>query len=331
MKILFIYQDMLSFVRKDLEILQSRHELKSVRFQGLKDLFPLVRDIIWADQTLSWFGKLHAFFAVLLSKVLGKKSIVVAGGDDVACETQGIKYGMFAFWWKKWCPLFIFRYADLILPVSAFNKEETIRNAKANTSKVKLIYHGFDSLEFYRIQDIAKEPLVITVGGVNWGRYERKGFERFVRSAAFLPEIQFALIGQWHDNSIDRLKAVASENVMFTGRVSDEELEKWFSRSKVYVQVSIHEGFGCSIAEAMLCECIPVVSNRAAIPEVVGDCGFYVDELSPEKIAKKIREALDAPDVLGKKARERIMTIFPFEKRKKELLKAIEDVSTYSH
>lgn len=319
----------MSFVEKDLEILRSAHQVRELHFKGIRDIPSLLRGTIWADITFSWFGKLHAFFAVLFSKIFGKKAVVIAGGDDVACETEGIKYGMFAFWWKKWCPLFVFRYADLILPVSEFNKGETIKNAKANPTKIKMIYHGFSHDEFRRLKNIEihtidKKTVVITVGGIDWERLERKGYERFVRSAAYLPKVQFAVIGQWFDDAIDYLQKVATDNVIFTGRVNDDVLMQWFSKAKVYAQISLHEGFGCSVAEAMLCECIPVVSNRAAIPEVVGDCGFYVDELIPEKVAEKIQEALAAPDDLGKKARERIKTLFPLKKRKWELLDAIE-------
>ena len=99
-----------------------------------------------------------------------------------------------------------------------------------------------------------------------------------------------------------------------------------YSRAKVYVQVSIHESFGCSVAEAMLCECIPVVSRRAALPEVVGDCGYYVNDLNPESVAEKIKEALLVSDGLGKRASERIKTVFPLKKRKVELLKAIKEL-----
>lgn len=318
-------------MEKDLNILRNDYQVREVEFKGIKDLFTLWETVRWGDVTFCWFGKLHAFFAILFSIILGKKTVVVAGGDDVACETQGIKYGMFAFWWKKWCPLFVFRYADLILPVSEFNKDETIKNAKADPNKIKMIYHGFSNDKFRRLENIEinnidKKAVVITVGGIDWERLARKGYERFVRSAAYLPEVQFAVIGQWFDDAIDYLRKAATDNVIFTGRVNDDVLMQWFSKAKVYVQISLHEAFGCSVAEAMLCECIPVVSNRAAIPEVVGDCGFYVDELSPEKVAEKIKEALSTPDDLGKKARERISNNFSLSRRRDVIIFAIREL-----
>lgn len=322
MKILFIYQSLISFVEKDRDILKEENEIREICFNSIVDIYTLIKNIIWCDITFSWFGKLHAFFAVLFSKLLLKKAIVVAGGDDVANETD-INYGMFAYWWKKWCPLFVFKQADLVLAVSQYNLRETIENARAKQRKVKLLYHGFDEIKFGLMPGIEKKQVVITVGGVDWERLVRKGYERFVRCAAYLPAVKFVLIGQWHDYSIDHLRKLAPDNVIFTGRVSDMELLKWFSQAKVYVQVSMHEAFGCSLAEAMLCECVPVVSRNAALPEVVGNCGFYVDELTPEVEAVQIEKAL-ASD-LGESARERIVRKFPLEKRRKSLLYAINN------
>lgn len=325
MKILFIHQHLQSFVQKDLDILRSVHEVREIRFAGLKVVPMIYEGVAWADLIFCWFGKLHAFFAVLFSKILGKKAVVVAGGDDVAYEPQ-IRYGMFSFWWKKWCPRFVFRYADLILSVSEFNRQETIHNARANREKVKLLYHGFDAQRFTPTGGVKKEELVITVGGVDWERLERKGYERFVKTATYLPEARFVLVGQWYDNAVDYLRKVAPSNVTFMGQVNDRELVDWLSRAKVYVQASIHEGFGCSLAEAMLCECVPVISRRAALPEVVGDCGLYMDDLNPQAVAIRIKEAFEAPKELGVKARQRILTLFPLEKRKEGLLNAMAEL-----
>lgn len=313
----------MSFVRKDLEILQSVHTVNELYFRGSYDIPKLICGVYRTDLTFSWFGKLHAFFVVIFSKLFGKKAVVVAGGDDVA-NVPEIKYGMFAYWWKKWCPLFVFQYADLILLVSQFNLQETVENTDANPAKVKLLYHGFDPKKWQRLDDVQKEDLVLTVGQVTEETFLKKGLDLFIKSAAYLSDVHFVLVGPWHDNAINWLQEIASPNVTFTRGLYGDDLIRMYSRAKVYVQASIHESFGCSVAEAMLCECIPVVSHRAALPEVVGDCGFYVDDLNPQSVAYKIKEAL-ASD-LGHVARTRIIQEFPFQKRREALLAAVGKV-----
>lgn len=102
MKILFVHQGLQPFVKKDLDILQETHEVRCIELKGsfvdiAGNIIHLWAGVVWCDLTFSWFGKLHAFFAVLFSKMLRKKSIVIAGGDDVA-RVPEIKYGMFCFW-----------------------------------------------------------------------------------------------------------------------------------------------------------------------------------------------------------------------------------------
>lgn len=325
MRVLFVHQRLQSFVQKDLDILRSSHDVRDICFESLGDSFSLWQNTAWCDVSFSWFGKLHAFFAVLFSILLRKKSLVVAGGDDVVYEPE-IKYGMFAYWWKKWCPLLVFRYTDLILSVSKFNRHETIKNAKPDPKKVKLLYHGFDPERWQPMNGIKKENMVLTVGHVNKENFRRKGLGVFVQSASHLPDVPFFLVGPLQDSSIQRLQVAAPPNVTFTGELDDKALVQMYSRAKVYVQASVHEAFGCSLAEAMLCECVPVVSRRAALPEVVGDCGFYCDDLSPQSLADRIRGALEASDEMGRSARARIKQQFPLSKRCAKLLALIDSL-----
>jgi glycosyltransferase involved in cell wall biosynthesis len=151
----------------------------------------------------------------------------------------------------------------------------------------------------------------------------RKGREVFVKAAKLLPDTKFVVIGKFTDDSIEHLRLLASDNVHFTGFVSDEDLLKWYQRAKVYVQPSAHEGFGITVAESMLCECIPVVTDRFALPEVVGDTGFYSIYDNVEKTAEGINEALHASQRLAEKARERVIKSFSLERREERLVKSL--------
>jgi glycosyltransferase involved in cell wall biosynthesis len=162
---------------------------------------------------------------------------------------------------------------------------------------------------------------VITVGGINKDTVKRKGMESFVKSARYLPHLRFVVVGCWLDGSIEYLKSIAPQNVEFTGFVSDDELMDWYQKAKVYCQLSLYESFGMALAESMCCECVPVVINNAALPEVVGDTGFYVPYGDPKATAEAIKEALKSGK--GRAARERIKNMFPIAKREKRLIEII--------
>jgi glycosyltransferase involved in cell wall biosynthesis len=75
----------------------------------------------------------------------------------------------------------------------------------------------------------------------------------------------------------------------------------------------------------MACECVPVVTDRGAIPEVVGDAGIYVPYGDPEATAQGIRQALSSEK--GGTARQRIEEMFTIDKREEALLKTMRDLS----
>lgn len=63
------------------------------------------------------------------------------------------------------------------------------------------------------------------------------------------------------------------EHVIFTGRVSDDVLPRYFNLADLYVSGSLHEGFGIPLVEAMASG-KPVVAARAAsVPYVLGEGG----------------------------------------------------------
>ncbi len=185
-----------------------------------------------------------------------------------------------------------------------------------------MIYNGIDT-ERYKLEG-EKEKMVLTVGIISWSTIKKKGLETFVRCARYLPDIPFILVGKHRDKDcVKYLKGIASSNVTFPGYVPFEELLSYYRRAKVYVQVSLHESFGVALGEAMSCECIPVVTGKAALPEVVGDTGFYVPYGDPKATAEAIKEALNAPTEVGRKARKRIKDTFSLQKRKEKLLEIV--------
>lgn len=325
MKILFVHRGLETYVAKDLSILSEVYETRAVHFTCFQDVFKIIKGVIWCNLTFSWFGSLHAFWAVIFSKLLKKKSIVVSGGDEVVYMPE-LSYGMLSYWWKAWCPRVIFRLCDVILCVSKYNLVETSTNLNIKNSKIKLLYHGFDLKHFRKNTKIEKKDLVVTIGYINAEYCRRKSYEIIARTAEKILNHRFVFIGRIDDKQVFNRLTEISSNLEFKGQIPEQLLIQLLSEAKVYLHLSNHEAFGCSIAEAMLCECIPIVSDCASIPEVVGDTGFYVRDFDPNNVANKILEAMDQPQDMGLRARERIETLFPLQKRKTQLLQIVKSL-----
>jgi len=266
----------------------------------------------------TWKAGWHSLIALIIARIYRKKIVVAAGGHDVASIPE-IDYGAFAdgHFLREGLPArVVLNHADVILAISKSACGEIYR--RANPKRVKVVYCGA-SPDMFAVGK-KKEEMVVTVSALSWENVRRKGVDRFVIAARYF-NIPFVVIGKFVDDSIEYLRSIAPENVVFTGYIEDDELANWLQRAKVYAQLSKHEGFGISVAEAMLCGCIPVVTRVYALPEVVGDAGFYASDA-----VEAITNALGAPESLGIEARERILRLFSLDKREKELVKIIKEV-----
>ncbi len=83
--------------------------------------------------------------------------------------------------------------------------------------------------------------------------------------------------------------------VVFTGRVSDEELPRWYAHAEALAFASRAEGFGLPAVEAMACGCPVVASTEGSLPEVVGDAGLLVPAGEPGALATALEELLTDP------------------------------------
>ena len=73
--------------------------------------------------------------------------------------------------------------------------------------------------------------------------------------------------------------------VHFCGRVPTEELPRLYRGAEAVVFVSLYEGFGLPILEAMASDVPVITSSVSAMPEVAGDAALLVDPYSVDSIA----------------------------------------------
>ncbi len=317
MNILFVHNGQERFVLDDLDLLSQSHMVTDWYQPGRRFHPGRLARLVWNhDLVFCWFASWHALAPVFLARALGKPSVVVVGGYDTANLPEA-GYGAQRGGLPRCVARTVIRQATGLMVNSQAAGREAIANAGADPAKIQVVYHGVHPMPMGSAE---REPIVLTVGNVWEENLLRKGLLPFVQAAAHLPRARFVLVGRWYDDSIRRLQQVATPNVTFTGFVSDQELADWYARASVYVQASLHEGFGLSVAEAMTAGCIPVVSRAGALPEVVGEVGEYLDSLHPAQVAQAVQRTLSmATPTRRRRCRERILDCFPMERRREML------------
>ena len=323
-KILFVRPSKSSFIQRDLELLEEHFNVKVVDFiihitnlsGTFRTLYQMLAGILWADVTFSWFAGLHAYCAVRLSRLFRKKSIVVVGGYEVA-KVPEIGYGALLHPRSARRVKYVLDNANKILAVSEFNKKEILKYT--DSKNIELVYNGVDHDKFKPKNE--REDLVITAGNPTKNTCKLKGIDTFVKASLAFPEFRFVVIGNYDVDIHNCLKQIAP-SVEFTGALSQEEVASWFKKAKVYCQLSYRESFGMSLVEAMSCGCIPVISNRGALPEIVSNIGFIVDYGDVDGTIKAISNALNSSDK-HEAVRERAKT-FSIIEREREIKRIVE-------
>lgn len=314
-----------SFVKVDRALLERHYQVTplAVDLGDRLRLLRVLKALSRHDVCFVWFADVNAYSAVVAGQILGKPVLIVPGFYELANFPEG-GYGLRLESRRRWRQgMFALRHAAGVLPVSEFHVE-ALEEAGVGRGRLRLVYHGFEVPEA-PAGDFPKRPLVVTIAPCSdTNRVWRKGLEAFAGAAARVTDAGFVLVGGYSAEIGEHLQRLAEGRLTLTGRLSDEELQDVLHRAQVYCQLSAVESFGCALAEAMLCECVPVVTNRGSLPEVAGDVGYYVEYGDVEGTVAAIEQALVSDR--GSAARERIATLFPLEKRERGLVEAIESV-----
>jgi len=163
-RILFVYYRLSSFVRCDLEILKRYFDVKSLQIQTFRNPLNILRlfvGILHADLVYTWFAGTNAFFIVLFSKFLGKKSVVVLGGYEVAYVPE-VGYGSLLSPFGRVKVKFVLRNATKVLAVSKSTFKEALHFTQPK--RIAVVYNGVDIEKFSPSGN--KEDLVITVANI---------------------------------------------------------------------------------------------------------------------------------------------------------------------
>ena len=323
-KVLYVHSRRNTFTRIDREALAERHEVVDYFQPGFRPRpAELWRAVGECDVVFGWFASWHTALALRFARSQRKHSVLVFGGFDTAAMPE-IGYGSQRGFVRRRLVRSTAELATRLITNSHYSLSEIEGNVGIDPARVVVLHHGIPDRFPDAADAQARKRMALTVGAVYSVNLARKGHEPFVEAARSLPDVEFVLAGEWWDRTGEELAASAPPNVRLTGYLSDNELDELFAAAAVYVQASLHEGFGLSLAEAMLAGAVPVVTPAGALPEVVGQTGVVIAEPTAEQVAAGVERGLELGPDAGLAARERVRTHFPYEIRRDGILREVD-------
>ncbi len=211
--------------------------------------------------------------------------------------------------------------AGAILVDSEFVRGEVIATFGVAPERVHTAHLGVSPV--YRPRSGAElaealEPFGVTSGGyiLTVGTIEpRKNVLHVLEAYAQLPAAmreRYPLVvagakGWRAGDIVSRLRRLADqEQIRFLGHVPEASLPALYAGAALFVFPSVYEGFGLPPLEAMASGVPVLASNRASVPEVVGDAGESLEPDQPERTAEKMLAILDDAELRARMAQRGI-------------------------
>jgi len=194
------------------------------------------------------------------------------------------------------------RKSRLVITDSESTKLDVVRCLRIKKEKVVVIPLGVDSkfvasdptstTEDLEQKYGIKTPFILYVGE----RRPHKNIENIIRafhsfSSNSARNYQLIISGKSYSDYNEPEKLVVklglTDLVKFI-YVADRDLPKMYQAADAFVTLSLYEGFGLPILEAMASGAPVVASSTTSLPEVVGNAGVLVDPLNVQGAASAI-------------------------------------------
>lgn len=108
---------------------------------------------------------------------------------------------------------------------------------------------------------------------------------------------KLVIVGGFDSRVFQSTTMIESTDVMFPGRVSDEELVALYQGAIALLFPSLTEGFGLPPLEAMYAGCPVIATTAGAVPEVCGNAALYVDPLDTDAWFDAVQSVVSNPTV----------------------------------
>jgi glycosyltransferase involved in cell wall biosynthesis len=203
------------------------------------------------------------------------------------------------------------RLNDVVATVSEFSKQDIVKKVGVSPDKIKIIPNGLREQnpkdpfleEKLKNRFEIKDTYILNVGGI----HERKNIVRLIHAFTRMVNlngysgkllITGSVSGALYQNKMKSIcdasvrETGMGNRIVFTGFISEKELDSLYRMADFLIYPSLYEGFGIPILEAMKMGLPVITSNITAMPEVAGDAAYLVDPNNVKEMASVMSELL---------------------------------------
>lgn len=217
-----------------------------------------------------------------------------------------------------------------VITVSNFSKEEIIKYYGTPEEKISVVYNAVgEQFKANYDKGLKESNYLLAVSSLNF----RKNFIAVLKAFDLLENedqnVNLYIIGDLKNNSFKTIDIEHYKNnphIKFLGRVSDEDLIKYYSNALAFVYPSIYEGFGIPPLEAQNCGCPVLVADIPPLHEVIENSGIYCNPYDVRDISLGMSRIIANLDIYRNLAKENVVR-FSWEKSAKKIADLLKQYS----
>jgi glycosyltransferase involved in cell wall biosynthesis len=248
---------------------------------------------LWEQYDLPRFLKKHGNPLLInlanAAPVLYKRNIVTIHDLSIYQNAAWFSFAYRTFY-RAITPLIVQRALNVIT-VSESVKEELIARFSLPPDKVTVIYNGISDFFLADMPSDTRENYLLTVSSID----PRKNLVTLIKAftKAAIPGYQLYIIGgkasAFPGSDLEN-EIKENAKIKLLGRVSDAQLVGLYAKARLFVYLSLYEGFGIPNIEAMAMGVPVLTSGIPSIREVCGEAAFYTDPLNIDEIADTLQK-----------------------------------------
>lgn len=189
----------------------------------------------------------------------------------------------------------IVKRSQKVFTVSKTIREQLSKTFGLQQDDIGLLYNGIpQALLEYTKSNLPKQNIILTVSSINPRKNLNTLIDAFLQSD--LPDYQLVIVGAKNNVYVQK-ELPHNSRISFTGYIPNDEMYRLYHEAKLFVSLSLDEGFGIPVLEALYCGCPVLLSNIAVYKECFGDVAAFTSATNAEQAALDLTAAITHPPI----------------------------------
>lgn len=173
-----------------------------------------------------------------------------------------------------------------VITISEASKKDIMKYCSVNERKISVIHNGCNEINFQTISEKHKRPYICAITSMLPHKNAIGIFESYRKYCEISQNpIDLRVIGVENVNNFELPENIEKKITCYKFIKKNDELYKIIAESKVFLFLSLSEGFGFPPIEAMQLKVPVICSNCSSLPEIVNNAAVLVDPCNPESVA----------------------------------------------